>query len=94
MKNLWDEYLCIPIIGISLVAIFVLFAILGVKAALYFNPHPTSQDIENVKKEYHCTPTNQFVGRDATRLYLCGDGVMYKEGVFWSWAKQKLEEKK
>ena len=93
MKKLWNEYLCFVVYPSLIVGGTIFFVFVGVKAALYFNPHPTQQDEENVKKEYKCVPTNQFVGRYAERLYLCADGVMYKEGVFWHWAKQKLEKK-
>lgn len=47
---------------------------------------PTEQDIQNVIKKYDCKPTNEFVGKYADRLYLCHDGLKYKETAFYSWA--------
>lgn len=41
--------------------------------------------------KYGCKPTNEFVGKDGDRLYLCRDGFKYKYEGIRQWA---YEEKK
>lgn len=47
------------------------------------------QERQAIRAKYGCQPTNEFVGKDAERLWLCRDGVKYKEGVFYFWARDE-----
>ncbi len=35
-------------------------------------------------KEHNCTPTNDFVGQYGDRLYMCPDGLKYKDHQIYS----------
>jgi hypothetical protein len=39
---------------------------------------PSSAEIQDYMNRAGCRPTNDFVGEDPERLYLCGDGVKYR----------------
>lgn len=49
----------------------------------------TQEEIDARVQTYKCQPTNEFVGKDAERLYLCRNGVKYK---YWSLYVQALDE--
>lgn len=38
----------------------------------------TDEDVQVYLSRNGCNPTNEFVGKDADRLYLCADGIKYK----------------
>lgn len=46
-------------------------------------------DVQMVREKHGCTPTNEFVGKNADRLWTCRDGLKYKEGDFWYWARDE-----
>jgi hypothetical protein len=55
---------------------------------------PDKDGPARMRVKYGCKPTNEFVGKEAERLWLCKDGLKHKEGVFYSWAYQEKREKR
>lgn len=76
--------MCIGI-GVGCLAL----VIYGVRELVRQNPRITDQDVQMVREKYGCTPTNAFVGKNADRLWLCNDGLKYKEIAFRYWAQDE-----
>lgn len=54
---------------------------------------PTDAQVEVMRQRYNCVPTNEFVGRDASRLYLCDNGLKYPYSNFHQWAFEENKSK-
>lgn len=39
---------------------------------------PSDKEVQATMMKHVCTPTNEFVGEEGDRLYLCQDGIKYK----------------
>lgn len=48
--------------------------------------YPSELEIEQMMHKHGCVPTNEFVGKDAERLYECNNGIKYKYTSFYYWA--------
>ncbi len=56
---------------------------------------PTDEDFNKTLVRYGCTATNEFVGKNAERLYLCSDGLKYTHSsIFYTTYRDIREEKK
>lgn len=55
----------------------IIFALAGL---LFFleRSRPSDAEIEATRVKLGCVATNEFVGKDGDRLYLCNDGLKYK----------------
>ena len=51
--------------------------------------HFSEKEITDRVNTYQCQPTNEFVGKEAERLYLCPSGIKHK---YWSLYLNALEE--
>ena len=77
--------------------IWVISAVLGIGAVLGFlkwidhNHEQLQINVQKVREKYGCTPTNEFVGRGGERLWLCANGLKYKEDSFYSWARDEKD---
>jgi hypothetical protein len=69
--------------------LFALLAAVGITVGMIYQGYRygiTEADVEAAKARYGCVPTNEFVGKDPERLYLCANGLKYPDRVFRSWA--------
>lgn len=55
---------------------------------------PTEEDTLAVITKNGCKPTNEFVGKEGDRLYLCSDGKKYKYEGFRQLAYRQLNSSK
>lgn len=55
---------------------------------------PDKDGPQKMQAKYGCKPTNEFVGKDGDRLWLCADGLKYKESAFYSWAYQDKRDRR
>lgn len=79
--------ICFCTIFIGLVLSFFVALYVGISNS------PSNSEIEAVRIKYGCTPTNDFVGKDAERLYLCSNGYKYVYHTFYSWAYEEKKNK-
>lgn len=51
----------------------------------------TEPKVQATMQKYGCKPTNEFVGKDAQRLYTCADGLKYTYGSLHQLAFKEKE---
>jgi hypothetical protein len=82
-KRIMSVFACIALL-ISMC--FLVSFVIDMRTEMHRKNNETVQKYMNSNG---CTPTNEFVGKNAERLYLCSDGLKYKYGTLWSSALGK-----
>lgn len=76
---------------LTYLAFAVFAATLEIIAINYFDPNISDEQFAATLQKYNCKMTNEFVGKNAERLYDC-NGVRYKYWTIYQWAKQDIKD--